>query len=206
MPFGFPRLLSLPLSLILGASLITAQETENEARLKSQVRLLLESVKEANQATQEALAIHNPEKQSSTEDKSTLAEALAEIESLRTQNFLLKDKIYQMIGLVDDKAPELAEEVNDLIQDIHPSDKRKGFNDAKTAEIIGFDASTGLVVLSIGDAQGVKAGMQYVFFGSDSKENRLVVADVREHIAGALVLEGASPIQPGLEVNLVIQN
>jgi|GEM_PF-5449370 len=206
MPFGVFRLI-IALSLISVLSLASDQDTENEVRLKSQIKLLLESLKEANQTTQEALAIHNPEKHStSKEDKNTLAEAIAEIESLRSQNFKLKDVIYQMVELIEQEAPELNEEVETFIQKIQPTQKNVGFNNAKTAEIIGYDAKTGLVVLNAGEAQGVKPGMQYVFFGSDSKENRLVVADVRENIAGALVLEGAGPIQIGLEVNLVIQN
>jgi len=196
------------MGLVFGFSLLLAQGTSNEGRLKTQVKILLESLREANRTTQEALAIHNPDQTSSKpEDKDTLAEALARIESLKAENNRLYDAIYRMVEIVQNEQPALAKRFDFILEEIEKVQDAKDFtSDLEKANIIGYDPQTGLVVLGIGSAQGVKLGMNYVFFGSDSRENRLVVADVREQIAGALVLEGASPIQLGLEVNLVIEN
>ena len=208
MPFGTSSFKMQIMGLVFGFSLLLAQGTSNEGRLKTQVKILLESLREANRTTQEALAIHNPDQTSSKpEDKDTLAEALARIESLKAENNRLYDAIYRMVEIVQNEQPALAKRFDFILEEIEKVQDAKDFtSDLEKANIIGYDPQTGLVVLGIGSAQGVKLGMNYVFFGSDSRENRLVVADVREQIAGALVLEGASPIQLGLEVNLVIEN
>jgi len=208
MPFGTSSFKMQIMGLVFGFSLLLAQGTSNEGRLKTQVKILLESLREANRTTQEALAIHNPDQTSSKpEDKDTLAEALARIESLKAENNRLYDAIYRMVEIVQNEQPALAKRFDFILEEIEKAQDAKDFtSDLEKANIIGYDPQTGLVVLGIGSAQGVKLGMNYVFFGSDSRENRLVVADVREQIAGALVLEGASPIQLGLEVNLVIEN
>ncbi len=208
MPFGIQSVLKQIGVCLVTVGLLSAQDSLKEERLKSQIRILINSLKDANRTAQEALAIHNPEKKTfSPEKQKTLAEALAEIELLRAERDRLKDAFYQLVDTVQSQSPDATNEITRLVDQIEAGKSNVELSTGvNQANVIGTEPKTGLVILNVGAAQGVKPGMRYVFFGSDSKENMLVVADVREQIAGAMVQEGASPISLGLEVNLVIEN
>ena len=83
----------------------------------------------------------------------------------------------------------------DMLLGLRHQPLREGVGSLAEAKVISIDTQTGMIVLNVGAAQGLKVGMPIVIVRGEQTIGEALISDVRQDIAGGLIQKLESPTE-----------